>query len=108
MQIIYRQSEYRQRKEIIEHRLHTLHDGKPALLVDKNCVIIREGFKGGYRYPELKDGQQFVKKFEFPFRDGYYEHLMNAMEYIAVNIFSPVASKNITHQDNRIMVMDNV
>ena len=108
VQIIYRQSEYRQRKEIIEHRLHTLHDGKPALLVDKNCVIIREGFKGGYRYPELKDGQQFVKKFEFPFRDGYYEHLMNAMEYIAVNIFSPVASKNITHQDNRIMVMDNV
>lgn len=107
--IIYRASEYRQRKEIIEHRLHTLHDGKPAMMVDKSCRIIIEGFLGGYHYPILHDNQQFLRKFEFPFKDGYYEHPMNAMEYIAVNAFSPVKQAGRSAQyANQYATVDNV
>ena len=33
-------------------------------------------------------------KFEAPFKDGFYEHIMNAGEYIAVNMFSPIPSRD--------------
>jgi len=93
IQINFRQSEYRQRKEIIEYRLHTLYDGKPALMFDKTCEILIKAFRGGYHYPTLKDGQQFLQKFEFPFKDGFFDHTCNALEYIAVCIFSPIQRK---------------
>ena len=83
-------SEYRLRKEIIEKKLATLIKAKPTLLVDHRCHTVIDGFLGGYHYPTRKEGQQFNIKMEQPFRDGYYEHLMNAMEYIAVNLFSPL------------------
>jgi len=91
----YRTSAYRQRKEIIEHKLATLIGGKPQLQVDKRfCRIANEGFLGGYHYPSRKEKQEFKDKFEMPFKDGYYEHIMNAGEYIAVNMFAPVQNAN--------------
>ncbi len=92
--IHYKTSEYRLRKEIIERKLSTLIGGKPALRVDKRyCKTANDGFLGGYHYPELKPGQQVIAKFEQPFKDGFYEHIMNAGEYIAVNLFSPIDTK---------------
>ncbi len=89
--IHHRTSEYRLRKEIIEHKLSTLIAGKPSLIVDRRyCKTANDGFLGGYHYPELKPGQQVIQKFEQPFKDGFYEHVMNAGEYIAVNLFSPI------------------
>lgn len=86
--LITRQSSYRQRKEIIEGKLNRLSGNKPMLLVDKRrCPIAVDGFLGGYHYPEKRANQQFEGKFELPFKDGFYEHIMNAAEYIAVNIF---------------------
>lgn len=87
----YRKSEYRERKEIIEQKLALLIGIKPALLVDRRyCKIAVDGFLGGYHYPIYKDGLPFSDKHELPFKDGYYEHVMNAGEYIAVNLFSPI------------------
>lgn len=89
--LLYRQSEYRLRKEIIERKLSLLINGKPSLLVDKRyCKVANDGFLGGYHYPEPKPGQAIIDKFEQPFKDGFYEHIMNAGEYIAVNMFSPI------------------
>jgi len=82
-----RPSSYRERKEIIEKLLNTMINGKPALMVDKSCRIIIDGFLGGYHYPVAKEGETTP---EVPVKDGYYEHLMNALEYIAVNIFTAV------------------
>ena len=90
IQISYRQSEYRQRKEIIEGKLATLTNGIPALIVDPQCKTAIDGFLGGYHYPVHKEGQAFSVKFEIPFKDGFYEHIMNAGEYIGVNLFSPI------------------
>jgi PBSX family phage terminase large subunit len=78
-------STYRERKELIERKLSLLINGIPALTVDESCPIITDGFLGGYHYPEPKEGK-IVK--EEPERDGYYEHLMNALEYIVVNVFT--------------------
>ncbi len=90
----YRTSEYRLRKEIIEKKLSTLIGGKPSLLVDRRyCKTANDGFLGGYHYPTLKQNQEVIQKFEQPFKDGFYEHIMNAGEYIAINLFSPIERK---------------
>ena len=84
-------STYRDRKEIIEGKLTTLIDGLPALLVDTSCKTVIDGFLGGYHYPMIQQGQQWTTiKTEAPYRDGWYEHILNSLEYIAVNIFKPV------------------
>lgn len=94
IRILTKQSTYRARKEIFEKRLSTLQNGRPQILVDRrNCPIICDGFMGGYHYPERREQQEYDNdRFEMPYRDGYYEHPMNAMEYIAVNVFKPLES----------------
>ena len=90
-------STYRQRKEIIEGKLSTLIDGTPALCIDPACKTIIDGFLGGYHYPMIKQGQQFtVLRTEQPYKDGFYEHIMNGLEYIAVNVFSPVKKYKVS------------
>ncbi len=80
---------YDARKQIIEGKLKTLVEGRPSLIIndtERNQIVI-EGFEGGIHYPEanrfgfIKD--QYVK-------DSYYDHVFNALEYIAVNLFSPL------------------
>lgn len=86
-----KQSTYRERKEIIERKLTTLIDGIPSLLIDDECKITIDGFLGGYHYPVRKQHQSYNPHlYEIPFKDGYYEHLLNTVEYFAVNQFSGV------------------
>lgn len=88
-------STYRQRKEIIEGKLSTLAGTKPMLLVDSRyCKIAVDGLLGGYHYPEIKSQQQFEGKHELPYKDGFYEHILNAAEYIAVNTFEATEISN--------------
>jgi hypothetical protein len=95
IQLIARQSTYRQRKEIIEGKLTRLSGDKPTLMLDRrHCKIAIDGFLGGYHYPVRRETQQFEGKFELPFKDGFYEHVINAGEYIAVNTFSAVEPTN--------------
>jgi hypothetical protein len=79
-------SGYAQRKVIIEKRLRTLIGGIPSLIVNDvpNNEIIIEGFEGGYRYP---DANKYGGTKEAPIDDGWYEHPMNSLEYVAINLF---------------------
>lgn len=106
----YRASTYSQRKEIIEGKLSRLISGRPELMVDRRyCKIANDGFLGGYHYPEHQQGQSFGDKFEQPFKDGFYEHIMNAGEYIAVNLFSPIKRQiNYTHRATGPKVISNI
>jgi len=89
--VISCQSTFRDRKEIIEGKLATLIGGVPALTIDHSCKTVIDGFLGGYHYPKIQQGQQWTTiKTETPYKDGFYEHIMNALEYIAVNIFKPI------------------
>jgi len=93
-------STYRERKEIIERKMATLIEGIPSLQVDEECRTIIDGFLGGYHYPVKKQGQVFNPHImELPFRDGFYEHLMNTIEYFAVNEFTGAESKDETTGD---------
>lgn len=79
-------SGYAQRKQILEKRLRTLIGGIPSLIVNDvpNNEIIIEGFEGGYRYP---DQNKYGGISEKPIDDGWFEHPMNCVEYVAINLF---------------------
>lgn len=88
-----RQSTYRLRKEIIDKKLSTMVNGKPMLRVDRSCKTIIDGFLGGYHFPERGPDQANSPVFDQPYRDGFYEHLLNSVEYFAVNTFKAVEAK---------------
>ena len=84
------QTGYRARKEIIDRKMSTIEHGKPLLQVDSRCKIIIEGFLGGYHYAEENAEKAINTKYEEPFHDDFYSHLMNTVEYFAVNTLRPV------------------
>jgi hypothetical protein len=56
----------------------------------------------------MKPGQQIIQKFEQPFKDGFYEHVMNSGEYIAVNMFSPIVSRRGTREKKKFSSISSV
>ena len=64
--------------DIVQKKLITAIDGEPALQVDpEHCPVLIAGFVGGYARDEF--GEKI--------KDGYYEHLHDALRYGAVNVF---------------------
>jgi len=94
IQLSIKHSEYSLRKQIIEKKINTIIDGLPCLQIDNSCRIINDGFLGGYRYPTLKEGQESGIKKDLPWKDGFYDHLQEALQYIAVQIFAPIDIQN--------------
>lgn len=86
------QSGYANRKVIIEKKLRTLIGGIPSLVINDvpNNAIIAEAFEGGYRYP---DANKYGGISEQPVDDGWFEHPMNTIEYVAVNLFKAIEQK---------------
>ena len=91
-------STYRLRKELIEGKLLKMIRGRPTLMVDHSCKTIIDGFLGGYHYPEIRPGQAVGANYETPFHDDFYSHLMNSVEYVAINSFRPI---EISHDTRR-------
>lgn len=87
------QANYDARKSIIEKKLKTLIDGIPALTINDTPAnqIIIEAFEGGWHYPEASNTGFIDEK---PVKDGYYEHPINCIDYIAVNTFKAIENKN--------------
>lgn len=67
--------------EILRQRMMRRNDGRFGMMIHPDCKIIIDGFKGGYRYAEMKDGQSK----EEPLKDGYYDHGQDAARYLATN-----------------------
>jgi len=83
------EANYDARKIIVEGKLKTLIDGVPAILINDNerTQILIEAFEGGWHYPEANRHGWVSDR---PVREGYYEHVINALDYIMVNLFSPL------------------
>ena len=94
---------YARRKVVIEQKLSVMINGMPGLVVNDvpNNEIIIEAFEGGYRFP---DPNKYGGVTEKPVDDGWYEHPMNAIEYVMVNICRPVqhTGARTRHQLGRI------
>lgn len=82
-------SNYDARKRIIEKRLRSLIGGIPSLVINDvpgNKMFV-EAFEGGYKTP---DANKYGGIDEKPVRDGWYEHNMNSLEYVAINLFRKI------------------
>lgn len=65
--------------EIIGRLMTKVLNKRPMFLIDESCKILIEGFEGGYHWPENGDPNS-------PEKDGYYEHLQDALRYGVVNL----------------------
>lgn len=64
---------------IIRNLLLPKQDGSVKLKVDGSCKLVIDGFLGGYTRKEETDE---------PEKDGYYEHLFDAMRYLAGVVYN--------------------
>lgn len=63
---------------IIRNLIHPRDDGFVRLKVDPKCKILIDGFLGGYTRDDDDD----------PIKDGYFDHLMDCVRYLASAVFN--------------------
>ena len=69
----------------ISNHMTRLVQGRPALLVHPRCINIADGFEAGYVYDDRIFMQGATPNIRRPKKDGYYDHLQNTIEYVALN-----------------------
>ena len=87
------------RIEIMQRRLQSLADGKPSLLINRGCNFLIDAMAGGYHYKDKGN-------FDEPEKDGLYEHIIDALGYIAANMFS-VKNADILRNDTKPQRLGN-
>lgn len=72
------------RIEAVSYFLNQLSHGKPRLVIDKKCKLLRKGFNGGYRYRQLNvSGEtRFTDK---PDKNAS-SHIHDALQYCCVHL----------------------
>lgn len=68
--------------EAIRQLLQKSIDGRPRLVFHPRCRQLVEAFRGAYYYRERTDGTYT----ETPFKDGTYDHIVDALRYAIVNL----------------------
>ena len=71
------------RTDAVRKKMKLRQDRKFGMIVDPQCPILIEGFEGGYHYPEVIDKPEDEK----PEKDGYYDHLQDALAVVCDNHF---------------------
>lgn len=61
-----------------------------AFKIHPRCRLLIEGFQGGYRYDEQKEGKPAPL---LPKKDGFYDHLQDALRYLVTNAVSLYEAK---------------
>lgn len=75
--------------KMIEQRLIVREDGNPGLLIDPINKDLIDGFAGGYELDSQAIAKtDAVKLLSRPKKDGYFDHLMDALRYTFVNLFT--------------------
>jgi hypothetical protein len=83
------------RREAVAKYLTRMTDGKPCLIVDPKCDMIRRGFNGRYQYKRLQvPGQERFK--DVPDKNDY-SHLHDALQYAALYSISMNNSSEWSH-----------
>jgi hypothetical protein len=72
--------------ELIRKSLIATAEGKKGFKLNPNrAPLLAEALQGGYAYAPPKPGFQ---QREMPKKDGYYDHLVDALRYIMVNAYT--------------------
>lgn len=66
---------------VIMRQLRLNLNGQPVFIIDPECEALIEAFAGGYANKKDVADQEIN-----PVKDGYYDHIMDALRYAMVNI----------------------
>lgn len=81
---LYKRVEVNAGIELINKLLNKLaKDGKPVLRFSPKCKILIQAMLGGYSYQKRDNKIECV-----PMKDGYYEHLVDALRYVITNLYT--------------------
>jgi hypothetical protein len=69
------------RLEAVDGCLNRMIDGKPAILISKNCTSLKIGFESGYQYRRKQVGGQVAVYDDVPFKNRY-SHPQDALQYM--------------------------
>lgn len=95
---LFRKSEITEGIEWINRLLSTLtKEGKPMLRFSPKCKILVQAMMGGYCYQKRENKNEPV-----PYKDGFYEHLVDALRYCIVNLFSTKTERVSKFNDIKI------
>ena len=73
-------------RTVISKLLLKRSDGEAGIWIDPSCVLLCDGFAGGYQIDPNKVYKTGASKGEaVPLKDGTYDHLHNALEFIVMN-----------------------
>jgi hypothetical protein len=76
---------WKPRRESVAHKLRTLRNGQPSILVDPDCDLVIEGFSGGYAYRELANMPgHFIEEAI----KNKYADVHDAIQYLATRMFT--------------------
>jgi hypothetical protein len=78
------------RETVMRELLTVRPDGWPGLILDPLCPILIRGLNGGIQYHKKTKLNSLPEKAA---RDGYFEHLHDCVNYIAVSVSSPIIHK---------------
>jgi hypothetical protein len=77
-------------QRIASYMLRLTSKGAALCIDEARCPVICDAFEGGYVYPERPRRLMQAPNLRTPFKDGYYEHLMNTLEYAVLNFGADV------------------
>jgi phage terminase large subunit len=85
----YRRATYEYRINVVSKLMSTLVSGQPSFIVSPECETLIEGLETGYVWARTAKHAKDTKK---PIDDGYYEHLQDALQFLAINyLVAPIA-----------------
>ena len=89
IEVVTRFSYLEEGLKIMEQKLMIGTDGKPNLLIDPSNTDLIDGFGGGYILDTSESGKDSEGRLKNkPKKDGYYDHLMDALRYVMLHLFT--------------------
>ena len=89
IKLVYRFSFIEEGTKMIDQKLMMQADGTPGLLIDPCNKDLLNGFESGYVLDTGAGGKDNEGRLNnAPKKDGWYEHVMDALRYGIVNIFT--------------------
>lgn len=101
--IIIENTSIPRRLHIVRMLLKAWEDGVPALMIDEDMTTCIDAFSGAYRYPEKKEEKP---EDERPYKDGIYDHPMDAGQYIAEQCFNTKGEYHYTEEQESLITSD--
>lgn len=77
-------NDFTMRREAVLYWLTRMIDGRPAFRLDPSCVMLREGFLGGYSFARVQVNEDLPRYRDVPVKNEY-SHPHDGLQYLALH-----------------------